>query len=193
MSTYENDTNKKIKEGVNISERLDISLVKYFWQASPLSSKDKNIPKFLRGIRVLKNFTDNELRIFSQFLHKRCFDPDECIFEENDLGIGFYLVFNGAVEISLVNQGKKEVVSNFEKFDYFGELALLQDGGNRNVTAMAKNTCELLGLFKPDLDELISSHPVVATKLLQSISVILAERINGLTAEIKNLKMKLNI
>ena len=70
--SYEEEINKSLEKGEELPRKLDISMIKYFWQANPLSSSNgENIPKFLKGIEVLKNFSDNELRILSQYMHIR--------------------------------------------------------------------------------------------------------------------------
>ena len=78
-----------------------------------------------------------------------------------------------------------------EQGDYFGELALLQQNSIRSATVVAQNSAQLLGIFKPDMDELISRHPVVATKLLQSVSMIIAHRLFSLTEEMSRLQTKI--
>lgn len=202
--SYENDISKKIDEKQPLPDKLNISILKYFWQANPFTGKKAdNIPKFLREIDVLKNFSDNELRILASYLHHRSFSNKESIFKQNEIGVGFYIIYSGNVDIIVekdvihtASSDKEEPESNYlltlEKFDYFGELALLQESSVRNATAISREDSELLGLFKPDLEELIHNYPIVATKLLQSISVIISNRLFSLTKEVKELKYKLS-
>jgi len=200
MNSYENDIVDKIESRENLPAKVDISMAKYFWQASPLSGSRKDtVPKFLRSIEVLKNFSDNELRLLTKFLHLRSFDNGEVVFEQGDLGVGFYFIFSGHVDV-IVDDSKNDhldpknesrMVLLLERFDYFGELALLQEHSERNATVVARESCMLLGMFKPDVEELISYYPVVAAKLLQSISIIVANRLHSLTREARQLKYKL--
>ena len=82
------------------SDRLKIPSLKYFWQVSPLTSgKANNIPKFLRALKVFEQFTDYELKVFSNFMHERFYTNDEIVIKEGDSGFAFYLIFNGNVEI----------------------------------------------------------------------------------------------
>lgn len=194
--SYENEINSKIENNESLPNKLDISMIKYFWQANPLTSaKGDNIPKFLRHIKVLKNFSENELRILSQFMHLRRFDDKEVIFRQNDHGVGFYFLYSGNVDVIVNSSDDSEKRSNYllslEKYDYFGELALLQENSTRNATVMSRGTTELIGLFKPDIEGLIDSNPIVAAKLLQSISLIIANRLFSVTREVRELKYKL--
>lgn len=210
--SYEGNIKEKIKTNNELPEKLNLSILKYFWQASPLSGGgDKAIPKFLRSIKVLKNFSDNELRILSHYLHLRYFSSKEVIFEQDENGVGFYFIYSGQVEILAKNykidnhdelievteeeSGEKNLplihITTLERRDHFGEIALLQDNSLRTATAIAKESCCLIGLFKPDMNELINNHPVIAAKLLQSISIILADRLSSVAREMKVLKYKL--
>jgi CRP/FNR family transcriptional regulator, cyclic AMP receptor protein len=193
--SYEKDIQDKIDTKGDLPEKLDISLLKYFWQASPLSgSRPDTVPKFLRDIDVLKNFSDNELRILSQSLHLRVFTDGEVIFSQKDIGVGLYFVYSGQVDVRVEKEVDEDenIIITLDKNDYFGELALLQEGSVRNATAVSRDTTQLLGIFKPDVEHLIESYPVVATKLLQSISVIIANRLYSVTQELKRVKHRLN-
>lgn len=188
-----------------LPEKFQISVLKYFWQASPLSSSKKDsIPKFLKQLKMLGDFSDNDLRTLSNFIHIRSFASDEIIFEQNETGFGFYIIFAGHVDILArknTEQDESEAVAldelihvaSLERNDYFGELALLQEDSIRTATALAREHTVLLGMFKPDMDELLEYHPHVAAKLLKTISMILANRLSMVTSEIKSLKYKLSL
>jgi CRP-like cAMP-binding protein len=137
--------------------------------------------------------SDYEIRLLSQFLHEREFEPSEDIFSQGDRGFGFYIIYSGAVEIFLPKKRSsgepyEEHIVNLIHHQYFGELALLDDGDVRNASARAKQNTTLLALFRPDLEELIERHPVVAAKLLQAISLIITKRFIGTANEVQILK-----
>lgn len=186
-SSYEKEIREAGKNKLELTKRIDLSMMKYLWMANPLSRARKHsIPKFLRNVELLKNFSDNELRILAKYMHNRKFADGEVVFREGEVGIGFYFIFSGIIELShddLGNDVSDEKFLILEEFGYFGELALLQEGNQRTATALARNKCELVGIFKPDLDNLIIRHPVIAAKLIQSISIALADRLYFLTNE----------
>lgn len=185
--SYENEVKETGANKLELTKKIDFSMMKYLWLANPLSGTRKDsIPKFLRNIELLKNFSDNELRILAKYMHSRKFAEGEVVFRAGEIGIGFYFVFSGTIELSHDDLGTDISAEKFlvlEEFSYFGELALLQEGNQRTATALAKNKCELVGIFKPDLDNLIVRHPVIAAKLIQSISIALADRLYFLTSE----------
>lgn len=199
--SYEREVGKKIENGEGTPEKIKYSILKYFWDSNPLiRSQGDTIPKFLRSVDVLTNFTDLELRTLSKYLNERKFSDREIIFKQNDYGMGLYFIFRGHVDL-YVNKNdeettliEKESISHLLTLganDYFGELSLLQENSIRNASAVARDGCVLLGIFKPDLEEMINLYPVVAAKLLQAISVIIASRFFSLSKETKELKVKL--
>ncbi len=205
--SYEEKIKTNLNEERDLPKKLDIGLLKYFWQSSPLTGgKGDNIPKFLRDIDVLRNFTDNELRILSKSFHRRNFSDSEIIFRQKDIGIGLYFVYQGQVDVIVEGQGEvssstsgsklaeeESIIITLDRYDYFGELALLQNVSVRNATVIAREKTQLIGIFKPDVEHLIESHPTVATKLLQSISIIVANRLFSVTQELRRLKHRINI
>ncbi len=199
--SYEKEISDKIEGHEPLPEKLEISVLRYFWQSNPIMGKKvDSIPRFLRRIEVLKNFTENELRILAKFLHLRKFNAGDVIFNQGELGVGFYLIYSGYTDIVVPEtdtvDGDKEKKSShvltLEKYDYFGELALLQQNSTRSAMAISRQGCELIGLFKPDVDQLINIYPLIAAKLLQSVSLIVANRLFSITREVQELKFKIN-
>lgn len=194
-SSYEKEVKESGVHGNNLSKRIDFGMMKYLWMANPLSKvRRDSIPRFLRNVELLKNFSDNELRILAKFMHSRKFHESDIVFREGEIGIGFYFIFSGLIELSKIDYGNDVGEEKFlilDEFSYFGEMALLQDGNPRSATAIAKTPCELVGIFKPDLEHLIENHPVIAAKLIQSISLALADRLYHLTEEAGKLSRRL--
>ena len=194
-SSYE----KEIKDSGNsfhkLSKKIDFGMMKYLWMANPMSRVRKDsIPRFLRNVELLKTFSDNELRILSKYMHSRKFSNSEVIFKEGEIGIGFYFIFSGLVELEKKDFENEIEVQRFltlDEFSYFGEMAILQDGTPRSATAKAKSACELIGIFKPDLEHLIEKQPVIAAKLIQSISLALADRLYYLAEEASKMSRKI--
>ena len=197
MKSFEDEMRAKHGSKDFEETRLNIPIIKYFWQASPLARAKKNsIHNFLKEVSVFRHFSDYELWQFSHFLHMRHFSPREVIFKEGDGSFAFYLVYSGNVDI-LTNYDadgsdfNSVNITSLAKFDYFGELSLLETNTLRNATSLAKDNVTLLAFFKPDLDELIERHPVVAAKLLQAVSMIVAQRFNNIASELKIVNEKL--
>ena len=194
-SSYEKDIIEAGSSKEELVKKIDFSIMKYLWLANPLSAKNKgSIPRFLRNVEILKNFSDNELRILSKYFHSRKFSEGEYVFRNGEIGIGFYFIFSGNVELShdeLRGELGEDKFLSLDEYSYFGELALLQEGNRRSASAVAKNQCELVGIFKPDLENLIQRHPVIAAKFIQSLSSGLADRLYHVTYEASKMVRKI--
>jgi CRP/FNR family cyclic AMP-dependent transcriptional regulator len=202
MSSFEREMKKK-EEGDSFSEtRVNIPVLKYFWQSSPLSgSKEGNIHAYLRDLKLFDNFTDNELRIFTQFTHERNFEPGEIIFNNGDSGFGFYMIFNGLVELYAERFEKKEdslranaytaCIAELGKFDYFGEIALMDNLNKRNASAVCKEHTTLFAIFRPDLEDMIEKHPKIAAKFYQSLSLVIVTRFKIVASDLKKTQKKM--
>ncbi len=195
MNSYENEIKNAGEKKQNLLTKIDISMMKYLWLANPLSSARKgSIPRFLRNVEILKDFSDNELRILAKYMHSRKFAEGDIVFRQGEIGIGFYFVYSGHVELIYANPSIEHELRNvitFDEYSYFGELALLQENHPRQATAKASQRCELIGVFKPDLDHLIDQHPKIAAKLIQAISIAIADRLYHLAQEASKLQERL--
>ena len=150
-SSYEKEVKESGSKESNLTKRIDFGMMKYLWMANPLSRvRRDSIPRFLRNVELLKNFSDNELRILAKYMHSRKFSESDVVFREGEIGIGFYFIFSGLIELSKTDYGNEVGEEKFlilDEFSYFGEMALLQDGNPRSATAIAKSPCELVGMF----------------------------------------------
>ncbi|MFL5783381.1 MAG: cyclic nucleotide-binding domain-containing protein [Bacteriovoracaceae bacterium] len=195
--SYEKEMMEKMSHGEPTSDRLDIPLLKYLWEASPLSFTSKeSYHEFFKKISVLSSFSDNEVRLFTKYLHRREFTTNEVIFRQGDSGYGFYFIFSGSVNIysnhhTLNPEDPGDLIVRLEKRQYFGEMGLLEEFNRRSATIIAAENTVLLGIFKPDLERMLEIHPVLGAKFLRETALIMANRMGQLTREIVSLKKKM--
>jgi CRP/FNR family transcriptional regulator, cyclic AMP receptor protein len=195
--SYEKEMMEKINRGEVDNDRLDIPLLKYLWGASPLSFRQEdNYHDFFKKISILNSFSDNEIRIFAKFLHRRDFVANEIIFHQGDTGYGFYFVFKGSVNVyanysSIQPDEQGEFIIRLDPRQYFGEMGLLEEFNRRSATVVAHENTILLGIFKPDLERMLESYPVLGAKFLRETALIMANRMGSLTREIVGLKNKI--
>lgn len=195
--SYEKEMMEKMSHGESTSDRLDIPLLKYLWDASPLAFiGGESYHEFFKKISVLSSFSDNEVRLFTKYLHRREFATNEVIFRQGDSGYGFYFIFSGSVNIysnhqTLNSDDPGDLIVRLEKRQYFGEMGLLEEFNRRSATVIAAENTVLLGIFKPDLERMLEIHPVLGAKFLRETALIMANRMGQLTREIVSLKKKM--
>ena len=195
--SYEKEMMEKVQKGEILPDKLDIPVLKYLWDASPLAFGAKeNIRSFFKKISVLNSFSDNEIRLFTKFLHRREFIANEVIFRQGDSGYGFYFIYDGSVNIyaNHLNNNIEErgdLIIRLDRRQYFGEMGLLEDFNRRSATVVANENTVLLGIFKPDLEKMLEFYPVLGAKFLRETALIMANRMGQLTREVMSLKKKI--
>ena len=195
--SYEKEMMDKVQKGEILPDKLDIPILKYLWDASPLAFGAKeNIRSFFKKISVLNSFSDNEIRLFTKFLHRREFIDNEVIFRQGDSGYGFYFIYDGSVNIyaNHLNNNIEErgdLIIRLDRRQYFGEMGLLENFNRRSATVVANENTVLLGIFKPDLENMLEFYPVLGAKFLRETALIMANRMGQLTREVMSLKKKI--
>ena len=98
--------------------------------------------EILRKVKLLENLSDKQLAIIAKNLTRVDFDDGEVIIQQGEEGETFYMISDGAVEVS-VNHAK---VAKLSSGAYFGELALMNDDRrNATICAIGEVTCLTLG------------------------------------------------
>lgn len=164
-----------------------------FWSnilKKPYSLED-DIIETLRRIPIFSEMKLPELREFQKIIHRREFKANEPIFWEGEPGVGMYIVKRGSVGIYKITPDRdKEELALLEEGEFFGELALL-DETPRSATCIAREYSEIMGLFRPDLFNLIARKPRLGNKFLLQLSIIIGERLKNTNRELYALRAKL--
>lgn len=137
----------------------------------------------LQVIPLFKSLTKKDISLLMSIVHNRNYLTDEYIFYQNDPGIGLYIIREGEVVISREDdEGDKVTLAVFQKGDFFGELAMVDDD-KRSASAIAKTEAKVSVIFKSDLDEFIEKYPKKGIKILKGIAEITALRLRILNEE----------
>jgi CRP-like cAMP-binding protein len=104
----------------------------------------------------------------------------EKLFSEGDQGNKFYIVVEGKVRIgrSIVGMGE-EALDILEAGQYFGELALI-DEGPRSADAVVHQSCVLLSITQTDFEELLMLNQQLAYEVLWEFCRVLAKRLRAM-------------
>jgi CRP/FNR family cyclic AMP-dependent transcriptional regulator len=89
---------------------------------------------------------------------------------EGDSGDHFYIILSGLVEISRFENGKKFVLTTLQEGDFFGEMALLEEGELRSANAEVVEKTVLLTINRHDLLSFLESYPSVSYQLLTTLT-----------------------
>ena len=93
------------------------------------------------------------------------------VFSEGDPGDGMYLLERGAVVITTsLETGRGRIINRIEAGDYFGEMALLDDGP-RSATATAEVESLVSFVPKADVLQLIRNSPTIVFDMMREFSL----------------------
>ncbi|MEO0452906.1 MAG: cyclic nucleotide-binding domain-containing protein [Verrucomicrobiota bacterium] len=148
-------------------------------------SRKNELPEVLAALSKVELFselTNRELKILEPIIHERLFVPDEIVFEEEQEGLGMYLVLEGKIQIVRTKGKKLEEIATLEPGNYFGELALL-DGAPRSATAIALESSRLAGFFRPEFFEIMETHGRLGAKISLSLARLTGRRFRNALAD----------
>ena len=152
-------------------------MLNIFWE-NFFNSEKKDILKLIKNCPLFSDLSNRELSFIRKLLHKRNYIEGETVFK-SDSGTGMYIIVKGRVNIfhGSVDAEGAQLVSVLKEGDFFGELALVQDKGYRNIFAQSAKNSQLLGFFQTDINQLIDHYPRTGVKILKKLCYILGHRL----------------
>ena len=150
-----------------------------------------DVKSALRNIALFRGFTKSELRSFARIIYVRWYNENEIIFNENEPGIGMYIIYKGSVKIFKSSElNGEEQISTLIKGDFFGEHSLMEEYP-RSASAIALEDCCLLGMFRPDLLRLVERKPRLGNKIILILAQRIAARLHQKDEELLQIKERL--
>lgn len=141
----------------------------------------------LKQIPLFSTLSQQSIELLNQYVDVESFQAEECIFAEGQRGDTFFILLDGAVDISRHIEGiGEEQLAVHRAGHYFGELAVL-DNSPRSATARVLEDTRLLVLKKADLEELMFQDIHFARELLWVFTQHLAVRLRETNEKLRAL------
>ena len=106
---------------------------------------------FLKNVPLFENLDNRHLEHLAKRMIEREYAAGASIVEQGHGGEGFFVIVSGKAEASRQRaDGEKVEVNKFGPTDFFGELALLDDGGLRTASVTAVEPTKCLALTRWD-------------------------------------------
>lgn len=153
-------------------------------------NEEADVFDILKKVPIFQDLGRREFNKIESILHRRNWNADEGIINEGDPGVGMYIIVAGEVRITQVGEdGGQQQLATLTGGDFFGEQALL-DESPRTASAYANETCRIIGLFRPDLLELIESNPRLGLKIVMRLSQMISVRLRHTNRLLKEARMR---
>ena len=87
-----------------------------------------------------------------------------------------YVIVEGKVRIVTEEDGSEVVLTTLSYGDFFGEMSLI-DEIERSASAVAETTTRLVGLFRPQLQQLMTHRPRLGIVIFERLAKIVVQRL----------------
>jgi CRP/FNR family transcriptional regulator, cyclic AMP receptor protein len=122
------------------------------------------VEETLARVPLFSGVKDKDLKRLGKRMQERSFNEGEVITTQGESGLGFFVIEDGNATVSRDEQ----VVRNLGPGDFFGEVALI-DEGPRSATVVATTNLRCRGMTAWEFKPFVEEHPDVAWSLLQTL------------------------
>ena len=133
--------------------------------AEPWSMTLADVASALASVPLFSGFSQKQIRLVAESGREYKYKAGTTIVEDGSIGLGFYMVLNGKVE---VRKGPR-VLAVLSNGQYFGEMSLI-DGEPRSADVLAVEPTECFTLSTQVFSALIKRHPELALLMLKELA-----------------------
>jgi hypothetical protein len=148
-------------------------------QAAEIEAAETEIgglkPSLLRRVKVLAEFSDEELRVFMGLMEVQRVSEGADVVKQGDPGDAMYLLFEGELRVRMMINGRETVLSTLRPGDSFGEVSLF-DHGPRTADVLANQDSVLLRISSASFQRLLQDAPNLAAPFLLGMGKTLTSR-----------------
>lgn len=134
-----------------------------------------SITEKLKSISFFSDMSDYDLQQIAEITEEKTYAKGEAIIEERTSAERFFIIYHGKIEITKqFEDGEQFVLAVHSDGDFFGEMALL-DEGPRSATARAVEPTSVLEITRSNFETLLYKAPVIAYHIIRELSSRLRE------------------
>lgn len=149
----------------------------------------ETIPSILRVLPIFDTLTRSELVKLERIVHRRRFAAGEVIIRAHVPRTGMYIVRSGSVDVVRpMGNGGFQKMGHLEAGDLLGEFSIIDDSP-RSTSIVAAEPSELLGFFKPDLQEMVETDPRLGLKIVLRVAEMMTRRLYQDIDQLRNLRV----
>jgi CRP-like cAMP-binding protein len=129
-----------------------------------------SVEQALRNVSIFAGLSDEDLERLGRQMKERRFAEGADVTAEGAGAAGFFVIIEGNATVSVMG----EVRTTLGPGDYFGEIALI-DEGTRSASITAATDILAYGMTVWEFRPFVEEHPQVAWALLQTLARRLRE------------------
>ena len=143
-------------------------------------AKPDDTVKFLADVPLFKGLNNRQLKQLANRFVPRTYKANQYIVSQGKGGAGMFTVVSGHAEAVLESlDGDKTVVNTFGPSDFFGEIALLDDGP-RTASVIATEETACLILSRPDFIAVMQNDADMGVIVAQELANRIRKLINSI-------------
>ena len=127
---------------------------------------ERSIIDVLKDVPVFEELNNREIQNIARIAYRRHYSAGEVVIHEGQNAAGMYIMMDGEAEVTKeFEDGTILHLTTLEDSGLFGDVGLL-DRSARTATVTATRDSSIIGLFRPELLQLMDSDPRLASKVL---------------------------
>lgn len=141
----------------------------------------------IERIALFSDLSNQEMDILKNLLDLKEYAPNEVIYAEGEEGDSLNIIIEGKVRINKrMVEGDQFCISTLKEGDVFGIMSFL-DGSRHDATIVSDQRTTLMVLKRADFDNLYSSNPLMAAKILKRLAMHLATIVRNMNTQYMDL------
>jgi CRP-like cAMP-binding protein len=181
---------KKVKKNKEINKNYFIPFWENIFNKNKKSDYD-NI-NLLEQTPLFSPLSKKEIKKVSLLIYERNYKKDEFLFKEGNPGAGMFIIKSGSIAIEIKSQsGETVLLASLASGDFVGDLALLDDSP-RSASARCLINTKVIVFFRQDLFNLIDREPILGSKILKQLAIMIGERLKETNEALLNNRQFLN-
>jgi len=141
----------------------------------------------LKGVSLFKELDDSQIARFSDITDEKQYESGDTILEEGVEGDALYVVKEGQVEVSKMEEEVKSTIVTLEAGEQFGEMSLLE-GQPTSASVSADGKVILLIIPRRKFLELLDEDVNIAAKVYKAFAYSLSRRLRSTSADLATWK-----
>lgn len=143
--------------------------------------------ELLRGIVLFKELTDSHVRKFAELTGEKQYESGEIILEQGVSGDALYVVKEGQVIVSRIEESNEIAIVTLEAGEQFGEMSLIE-GAPTSARVKADGKITLLMIPREKFLALLNEEDAIAARVYKALAYSLSRRLRSTSADLATWK-----